>query len=100
MLQQCLRLSRKVLRSNRKPLPQLYGSRLVVQSCKQYLHGALNLCTELNTFAAHTLSIARKTSDDTYTARRPRNPLLRRTNNRTTYSPHIRNESHILGSAK
>src|SRR6185437_3107217 len=67
---------------------------------QQNLHGAPNLCTELNTFAAQTVSMARKTNEDKYTARKPRSPVLRRTKIIATYRPHTRNESQIFGSRK
>src|ERR1700739_623394 len=63
--QQRLRLGSQALRSDRQPFAQLNRRGLMVQACEKYFHGALNLWTELNTFAAHTLNIARNTRDDT-----------------------------------
>ena len=54
----------ELFRGNGQPLAQLHWSGFVVQPCERNPHGAPNLWTELKRLAAHTLSMAMKTSDD------------------------------------
>src|ERR1700733_422826 len=88
------------VRRNGQLLSQLHGSRFMIHTCQQNLHGVVNLCTELKWLAAQTQSMMTKSALDRYTAFRPRNPVERRTNSMTRYSTHITKESKTFGSRK
>src|SRR5205823_7643374 len=84
---------------NREALAHLNWSRLMVDAAEQKFH-CMNLCMLLTKLAAQAPIAARKATEHSTAARRPRHPAFQRVYSRTMYTAHMKSESTTFGSAK